>query len=205
MNLKYKAVVQILSDCFDILEDQVIAFRGRLQHLQRLGFPPGVNTGRGKPSKYGWSELVLLRVAFEYLDMGGTPDRAAAELTKHKEELLEAVCSVVNSVYLTSEHRNSRHFLKLELSALDSLKAGQSSGCGLGILSLQQVEALFAPEPGDIVEAHYAFVDLDKVITSLVDQVHKVSGADDPDTVTSIVEWSQSVDSKDILQMQATA
>jgi hypothetical protein len=55
---------------------RVGALKGRLQHFQRLGFPAGVNTGRGKPAEYGVSAILRIVVAFELLQLGLMPERA---------------------------------------------------------------------------------------------------------------------------------
>lgn len=65
-------------------------FRSRIKHLQRLNFPPGVNTGKGRPAEYGVEQFLLLAVAFELLQLGLTPERARSLLTQRQEEVLAA-------------------------------------------------------------------------------------------------------------------
>ena len=48
---------------------------GRLQHLQRLSFPPTTNTGRGVAAVYGIGEVAQLSLAFEIMQLGLTPER----------------------------------------------------------------------------------------------------------------------------------
>lgn len=51
---------------------------GRLKHFKRLGFPAGVNTGRGIAAKYDASATLRLLIAFELLQLGMMPEKAVA-------------------------------------------------------------------------------------------------------------------------------
>jgi len=68
---------------FDIGEDRKGALRSRFQHLQRLKFPAGVNTGRGKKVDYGWWETLQVCLAFELIDQGLSPDLVIAMISNN--------------------------------------------------------------------------------------------------------------------------
>lgn len=52
------------------------AFVGRLQHLQKRGFPPGVNTGRGRAATYHAEHAFLLGVALQLNELSVSPERS---------------------------------------------------------------------------------------------------------------------------------
>lgn len=47
----------------------------RFKYMQRMGFPEGVNLGRGVRSVYGLEEVLKVLLAFELLETGATPSR----------------------------------------------------------------------------------------------------------------------------------
>jgi hypothetical protein len=51
------------------------ALVARFKYMQRLGFPEGVNPGRGVRSVYGLEEALKVLLAFELLETGATPTR----------------------------------------------------------------------------------------------------------------------------------
>ena len=81
VSLTYAQTLRLLASVHSVSDAKLVAFRGRLQHFQRLGFPPGVNTGRGRAAIYGPAELMNLLVAFEMLQLGMTPERIKRVLT----------------------------------------------------------------------------------------------------------------------------
>lgn len=64
---------------FEIADEAQKTFRGRLQNMQRLKFPAGVNTGRGKRVDYGWPEIIQIALAFDLID-AGLPQEPATSL-----------------------------------------------------------------------------------------------------------------------------
>ncbi|BAI95822.1 hypothetical protein Sj15T_01610 [Sphingobium sp. TA15] len=85
--LTQAGLLRLLSHLHEVADDKQTALRGRLQHFQRLKFPPGVNTGRGKPAAYGAGSLVALSVAFEMLQLGMSPEAIVALLNHYRGAL----------------------------------------------------------------------------------------------------------------------
>ncbi|HEY9091747.1 hypothetical protein [Parasphingorhabdus sp.] len=71
----YAEVEAILAQTYGISDTQLPGFRARLKNLQRIGFPEGLNTGRGKPAIYNGGHLFQLAFAIELLLLGLTPER----------------------------------------------------------------------------------------------------------------------------------
>jgi hypothetical protein len=65
------------------------AFRGRLQHLRRLGLPSG-GVGRGKAITYAKANIYELGFCLQLEQMGIDPSLAAKMLKAHREYILGA-------------------------------------------------------------------------------------------------------------------
>ncbi len=81
MQFRFAEVERALALVHAIADGKRSAFANRLRHLQRLGFPPGVNTGRGTVATYGVGEVFLLGVALELMQLGLNPERAVQAIT----------------------------------------------------------------------------------------------------------------------------
>ena len=118
ISFQQNEIFEILAEKHQISYNKNVAFRGRLQHFQRLKFPAGVNTGKGNKVRYGWKELFLLGLALEYVEIGSTPDRCVLEISKYEELILAALARLTASQIDEKEP----YFLLTELSGLMTLK-----------------------------------------------------------------------------------
>jgi hypothetical protein len=124
--LSYAQVARLLALIHDIdPEERGVAFRGRLQHFQRLKYPPGVNTGRGKPAAYSAGQVTQLAIALELTQLGISPERAVTILNNNAESLVTAIRAAV--YWLNTDHGEGQGSMVLYLdpAALSSL-AGAS-------------------------------------------------------------------------------
>lgn len=71
--------------------DRTETFRARLKQLQRLGFPPGVNVGRGTKMSYSTEHLVQLMFAFEMISTG-IPAKTATEMVIQGWPRISSAC-----------------------------------------------------------------------------------------------------------------
>ena len=76
MQLAYAQVEEMIAQVHQIMPFRRSALEGRLKHFKRLGFPAGVNTGRGRAAVYDASAVLRLLLAFELLQLGMMPERA---------------------------------------------------------------------------------------------------------------------------------
>lgn len=173
MEFTYKEVLEILSQKHQIADANRTAFRGRIQHMQRLGFPSGVNTGKGKPVSYAWRELLLMGLALEYLEIGSTPDRSIAEIIKIEDMLLVGISKVILADKQSVGGDQTNHFLFAELSALLTLKAEDSWHQQCKILSFNDIQQILSSEGDDAYRSPYAIIDLRQflggIFTSVLD------------------------------------
>jgi hypothetical protein len=77
LTFNHSQVVDVLCHLNQIANDKRATFQARLKHLQRLKFPEGVNTGKGKPAQYKFSHLMQMVIAIELIQAGMTPQVAA--------------------------------------------------------------------------------------------------------------------------------
>lgn len=66
-------VEEALACLYGIVEPKRAALRARIKHFQRLRFPGGTNTGRGKPAKFSFTQYLKLALAFEMVQSGLDP------------------------------------------------------------------------------------------------------------------------------------
>lgn len=76
LEFSFADVERSLASAHSIASDRRSAFAGRLKHLQRLKFPPGTNTGRGRAATYQVEHIWLLGLVLEINQMGVAPERA---------------------------------------------------------------------------------------------------------------------------------
>lgn len=64
-------------------DDDRARFLGRIKQLQRLGFPEGVNIGRGEKLNYTLRHMFQMAVAFELINSGITAKPATRIVSEH--------------------------------------------------------------------------------------------------------------------------
>jgi hypothetical protein len=89
MELTFAQVEKALALTHNIADGRRSAFSSRLKHLQKLKFPPGINTGRGRAATYSVGHLFLLGVALELNQLGLSPERAADVITRNLRQVAE--------------------------------------------------------------------------------------------------------------------
>lgn len=94
MQFTFAQVERALALTNNIADERRSAFSHRLKHLQRLKFPPGVNTGRGRAATYTVGHLYLLGIALELNQLGSTPERAVRTVQKHMLDIVVAAVTV---------------------------------------------------------------------------------------------------------------
>lgn len=112
---RYSEVSRLVARLHGIGEERLTALRGRLQHLQKLGFPAGVNTGRGRPAEYGPSQVLMLILILEFMAVGLAPERAV-RLLRQRENEVKTATRLALSGLLTEEVEAV--FVRLEPAAL---------------------------------------------------------------------------------------
>jgi hypothetical protein len=81
------AVVRIMH----VVAPDNAALVARFKYMQRMGFPEGVNSGRGMRAVYDLEKLLKVLVAFELLETGATPTRVVRMVRTGWAELRPAL------------------------------------------------------------------------------------------------------------------
>lgn len=90
MDFNFSQVERALMAMHDVPESSRAAFLARLKHLQRLGFPPGINTGRGRAATYHVEHAFLLALVLEMIQLGQNPERATIAIYRSIADISKA-------------------------------------------------------------------------------------------------------------------
>lgn len=115
-------LLDVLAELHDVAPSQRKALKGRLQHLQKMGFPAGANVGRGRATKYDAVAIAKVVIAFELLQFGITPERAAGMVRALAPGWLShRAASAGHLITRGEEDGEEDHFLLFHPAALVSL------------------------------------------------------------------------------------
>lgn len=73
--LRYPQVEALLAELHEVAPTGRVALMGRIKHLQRKGWPPGTNPGKGKAAEYDGGAVLKLLLAFELAALQMPPDQ----------------------------------------------------------------------------------------------------------------------------------
>ncbi len=145
MELGSRDVEEVLGARHGMWPERKIAFRGRLEHLRRLGCPPGLNTGKGRPAVFGWKQFIELSLALDFINLGMTPEHASRVIKDHQTSLKDALVSLPVRLGSREDLRQAAQiekwpidrtlFLLVGVNALAALETpGSADTPGLGIV-----------------------------------------------------------------------
>ena len=120
MSLTFKEAAFVLSFANGITIENMQAFHSRMKQWQKMGFPDGVNVGRGVRAEYGATQIYQLAIMLKLMRVGLTPERAqhvvkAAWIT-FKDSIIEATICIANG----APHL---HYCFIQTDALSDLKS----------------------------------------------------------------------------------
>ena len=193
VSFQYSEIFQILSKKHKISRSKSVSFRGRLQHFQRLGFPLGINTGRGRRVKYTWRELFLMGLALEYVEIGSTPERIVQEILKFEDILLDAVARVASPPNTKTEGC----FLLTELSGLLALKRESQWGEEIVLLTQSEMTQVFSDNGDDRYRSPYAIIDLRQFVASILLTVFDIIEISKSQLLEDLKLWATQAKLKD--------
>jgi hypothetical protein len=90
MLLSANVILSRLIRLYAVPEHRVAAFKARLKHFQRLGWPIGSNFGRGRRANWTDRHYQELVIATELTMLGITPERAIEIMKANYTNLLRA-------------------------------------------------------------------------------------------------------------------
>lgn len=86
-----KELLRVLADAMFVPEEKRSALLGRFQHLQRLTLIEGINPGRGKAAEYSADQVTIIGMAFQFLQVGLSPERAVQILRSNRLAIYNSV------------------------------------------------------------------------------------------------------------------
>ncbi len=129
--MNYGEVEALYAALHSIRPEKRTAFKARLKHFQRLGFPPGVNTGTGRPANYDAAATMLLGLALEWAQLGSSPESTVAMLTRWPDFIRAAVARALASRPPNGPDTDDV-FLSISPMALEALMEVTEDGVGFG-------------------------------------------------------------------------
>lgn len=178
---RYSDVAQLIAAAHSVPPERLTALRGRLQHFQKLRFPPGVNTGRGKPAEYGAEQVLLIVLALEFVAMGITPDRATRVL-REKEP------NVAAAAHLALDERRKDEpepiFIRLEPAALFD------EDPGFGYATASSIERFLRVSTHLTGFTRHALVNLSTIIDHIAEWAAGRSPKGEDDFTSALREWA---------------
>lgn len=152
----FAAVERAFASIHNIADDKRSAFVGRLQHLQKLKFPEGTNTGRGRAARYQPHHILLLAIVLQLNELGMIPDKAIRITRRSTGFIAAGVMETLNPTPLALESPLICH---VPTSNLEELATHHISDFGLRISSLSKMspdewsERLFKEKPALIARS----------------------------------------------------
>jgi hypothetical protein len=134
----FAEVERAFASIHNIADDKRPAFVGRLQHLQKLKFPAGTNTGRGRAARYQPHHIFLIAIVLQLNELGMNPDKAI-RLTKRSNGFLAA--GVVAALSPSPLHLDSPLICHVPTSNLEDLATHHVSDFGLRVSPLSKTWA----------------------------------------------------------------
>lgn len=167
-------MLTVLARLHNVVPARMSALKGRLQHFQRLGFPYGVNTGKGRAARYEASQIVELVLAFELSQLGLWPEAVLAAIQSLGERLPRALGRLD-----LSKHRE-RHFdiiVVFDANALSDLTreyGERRATTQIDLMTLDQVSQ-FVEDLGDL-KRRMALVNLSASLASAKVHLDEIIG-----------------------------
>ncbi|WP_422343969.1 hypothetical protein [Parasphingorhabdus sp.] len=189
MEFTYSEILDMLAVKHKIKRDKTTAFRGRLQHFQRLGFPTGANTGKGNMVAYSWRELFLIGLALDCLEIGSTPDRCVNEIVKFEDVFLSAIGRVARGDQAIDDNE-FECFLIVELSTLMSLKDESDWSQTVKLLSHRDLMQILSSEGLDAHRSPYALIDLRQFLAAVLDAAFETLDSPKEIIVGKLKHWA---------------
>lgn len=189
MEFSSAEILDIFSKKHGVIESKKVAFQGRLQHFQRLGFPAGANAGNENMVAYSWRELFLIGLALDCLEIGSTPDCSVKEVIKFEDALLSAVAGVA----LGEQDEDSAEFkcfLIVELSNLMSLKGENDWSQVVNLLSHQDLMQILSSEGLDAHRSPYALIDLRQFLAAILNAIFNSFTGPKKTIVRGLKQWA---------------
>ena len=210
MDLAFKELEELIAAHYGVTDTGAVALRSRLKHLQRLGFPAEVNTGKGRRAKYGWPQIIELFVGLELIDAGLTPEVASSLVSKHRRNIFLAAATFAASVKFpllsewVSEERCPLSAIRIltvtagVLKGLSKTKGlSETDESELGIWNGEQFVAWLASDTA--FSGSFCFINMSSRLLTMMNMLSARASVDlgasraDDHVIGSFIAWTEAV------------
>lgn len=205
--LRYPEVEALLAELHQVAPTGRVALMGRIKNLQRKGWPPGTNSGRGKPADYGSLATVELLLAFELSVLRIPPEHAvevlqSVEWDGAKEHLLLVGQYLADGLEDGSDRmgrllRNAA-LLVFSPEGLEIERLGQEAGRSF----LAERPWIALEEEGELQDLLYAgrcfaAVNVTRLLVNAAFALEKVGGPDRRFFGEGVLAWAEALPDHD--------
>lgn len=205
-------VEKLLRDGLEIDEENRSTFKSRIKHLQRMQFPPGTNTGKGKKFDYGWSQIIQYIVVFDLIDQGLSPEIAVSLVVESESKIergaitfARMLSSSDNAYEMVSNMKSIEGqgmFLRCVANGLGSLKRPDSNNSHfIDIL----VDSIFETDgrisPHFFMRRNATFLNFSTRILHAINFVGVKLEAGLDEALCSFISWAESNDEDDAVTL----
>jgi hypothetical protein len=205
--LRYPEVEALLAELHQVAPTGRVALMGRIKNLQRKGWPPGTNSGRGKPADYSSGAVIELLLAFELAALRIPPEQAVTILrnldwSEAKEHLSRVGRSLADGLQDGTDQMGrllrSAALLIFNPDGLDTLRGGQEGASG----AEGQPPWIALEEEGELDDLLYtgrrfAAVNLTRLLINAAFALEKVNGPDRTQFGKAVLSWVEGAVGRD--------
>lgn len=191
--MTYGEVEAALAEMHRIPDEKRVAFKARLKHFQRLGFPKGANTGTGKRVAYTLGMTLHLAVATDLVQLGNTPERIANK--------------IIGEDSSTFARGFSRAFTEISESGDDLYYLFSTSTITIGDVTHDRLRSItcriseISPEAesGAFLNAvtRAGMVNLSKILQQIIDYIQREKVATIDQISADMHEWAEAFQAED--------
>lgn len=189
----FAMVDAVMAALHEIEESQRSAFSNRIKHMQRLGYPSGTNTGRGRAAAYSAHQLYLIGFALELAQLGLTTDSAIPLMQDNFSTVATATSAAIRSRY---DLQLPCIFIYFDPARLDPLM----ESTGGGMTSIRGKFRYGTREFGDVLlagsgaERRFTVIAVNKIIEDIEAAIRSFESPDAGSAeffVEDLMTWSE--------------
>lgn len=174
MEFRYPDIEAALAAMHSIADERRSAFSNRLRHLQKNGFPPGTNPGRGKAVVYNVRHAVQMAVILEMNQVGLNPERAMNLAKENMSRIQAATYLAATEMRSGDEEAILLVFDPVTLADLRDKNDWDETSASFDVKSLSEFRASL--EDGtNLRSRRYALINVTEVVSALSHQLSLMS------------------------------
>lgn len=193
MELSYAQLERTLAVHFGIHPEREGTFRARVKQLQRLGFPPGVNIGRGTRMTYSAVHLFQLASAFELMRLGLPASSATAIVEQNWPDFGAGYALAYKRRYRNLAWRSqvpTQVYFRVACTSFGAMTGDGSDGiqAEVSIEDMERMRAEIEDDPDSPPVGGYFLICASYIVRSVM-HAAVIARVDDPTDDNEILAW----------------